>query len=137
MARKLWLCLPPALLCLIDHAVTLWGQPESYWRESFREPREGSPHGYLLLQAHPAMFCAAGVLWILAYSAIILVLPRRWSLVAMQAMVLGHAWGAGTWILQWEPWGYWICLCLFGAIAVVVVRCWELSEGGPNGRRIV
>ncbi|GEM_PF-5591014 len=37
MRRRLWLCLPPLVMCLIDDAITLRAQPDVYWSGLWHE----------------------------------------------------------------------------------------------------
>ncbi len=41
------------------------------------------------------------------------------------AIVLGHTWGAATWICWVLPFGYWLALALFLVSAVLIVVKWE------------
>ncbi|MFO0873945.1 MAG: hypothetical protein U0575_08245, partial [Phycisphaerales bacterium] len=120
-ARKLWLCLPPAVLCVIDQSVTLWWQPAAYWRGDYAMAREMNPHYGWLLRQHPLAFEAGVVAWIVAFSAAILWLPRRWAFACALAITFGHTWGAGGWLAGNLAMGYWAALALCAMSAVLVV----------------
>jgi hypothetical protein len=121
--RKLWLCLPATVLCLIDHSLTMWFQPAEYWNGSYMAAQEMNPQFLWLLQQHPLAGEAGLVGYVLVFCGLIVALPWRLALVASLALTLGHTWGAGTWIgYHVIPHGYWltICLCVFSAILVVI-----------------
>jgi hypothetical protein len=128
--RRFWLCLPPVLLGLGDHAITLAGQPASYWNNGFVETRELAPHGSWLLQRHPGWFLMFGLIWLGLCILLIRFLPRRAALAVSLAVVIGHAWGIGTWLpfLFGIP-GYWLCMGFFLLTAGLVVYAWERAHG--------
>ena len=59
------------------------------------------------------------------FSLVILAVPRRAAMTVSIAIVLGHTWGAATWICWVLPYGYWIALALFLVSAVLIVAAWE------------
>jgi hypothetical protein len=125
VSRRVWLCIPAVALCVLDHAATIWGQPSYYWSDGYRYALEGCPHGRWLLQQHPLAFAGLGLVSIGLYCAAILGLPRRPALVVTLTVVMGHGWGTSTWILQWVPYGYWLCLLLCLASSVLVLIALE------------
>jgi len=134
--RKLWLCLPPTVLCLIDHMVTLWFQPAEYWRGSYGAAQEMNPQFLWLLQLHPLAGEAGLVGWVLFFCGLIAALPWRAALLFSLALTFGHTWGAGTWIsYHLLPLGYWLTLglCLLSAVLVVMsIEGAGLIRYGPN-----
>src|SRR6476660_327399 len=102
-ASKLWLCLPPLLLCLLDQVMTLSRQPGEYWAGDYLQAREGSPHGLWLLQQHPLAYVSAALGYMLVFSLAIRVLPRLPAQMLAVGLVLGHCWGASTWIYPIHP----------------------------------
>jgi hypothetical protein len=127
--RRIWLCVPPVTLGVIDHAVTLAGQPRAYWGGGFHEARELAPHGYWLLSQHPIVFLSVGAVWLAACVTLVYLLPRRAALAASLAVVIGHAWGIGTWLpLLCYPNGYWLCLGFFLLTSALVVFAWERAH---------
>ncbi|MBX6314677.1 MAG: hypothetical protein IRY99_17445 [Isosphaeraceae bacterium] len=129
---RLWLCFPPVVLCLLDHALTIWGQPPWYWQSRFAFPAEEAPHGRWLLQQHPALFAGGSLIWCLAYAGAILLLPRRAALTVALALVIGHTWGSATWLVSWLTYrssGYWLSLLLFLSSAALFVVALERSLG--------
>jgi hypothetical protein len=120
--RKLWLCLPPTVLFLIDHTATMWFQPAQYWGGNFAEAQESSPPYLWLLQQHPLAGGAGAVGYVLVFWSLIVMLPWRLALLCSLALTLGHTWGAGTWITYHiDPGGYWLTigLCLVAACLVI------------------
>jgi hypothetical protein len=136
--RKLWLCLPPLLICFVDQVVTLRGQPAEYWAGDYLKALEGSPQGLWLLQRHPLAYVAAAFGYMLAFSGAILLLPRLLAQTLAVGMVLGHSWGAATWLHRIRPpTGYWLVLALYTVSAVLVVLSIELSQRKRDDRRNV
>ena len=54
--RRLWLCLPVMVTCVLDVAVTLAGQPAEYWISSYIVVNEANPVSYWLLTMNPGAF---------------------------------------------------------------------------------
>ncbi len=136
--RKLLLCVPPLALCLLDQTITLAGQSSLYWSGHYAASNEGNPLFNWLLQQHPLAFEAGIVMWIVLFCSLILVLPRLAAMVVSIAIVLGHTWGAATWLCWKVQNGYWITLGLFLASAILIVWSWEmfgrramLTDGSP------
>jgi len=77
------------------------------------------------MQRHPLAFEAGIVAWIGAFSSVLCVLPRRAAMTISIAIVLGHTWGAATWVCYLLPSGYWWTLAMFLASAIVIVATWE------------
>jgi hypothetical protein len=128
-SRRLWLCVAPVLLCLVDGTITLAGQPERYWAGDYGYAAEGNPLFYRLLAQHPAAF-AVGVLgWAAAFTLFLLVVPRRVALAAGIAISLGHTWGIATWLYMSGPHGYWWITVLFALTGVLVAATWEKGAG--------
>src|SRR4051812_32932514 len=69
--RPLWLVVPPALLCMLDFGLTLYGQSESYWSGNYADVNEISPSFAQYLAIHPFAFVGAGFLWIIIFSIIV------------------------------------------------------------------
>lgn len=64
---------------------------------------------------------AGGVAWVACFCLLILLLPRRLSLWAWLAVVMGHTWGMTTWVRQLvdESASYWVCFALWAAVSGV------------------
>ncbi len=122
---KIWLCVPPFALCTLDQGITLHGQAPEYWAGNRSTAIEGNPWFLWLLQQHPLAFEAGILAWICVFSLVILAFPRRAAMTVSVAIVLGHTWGAATWICRQLPFGYWITLALFLVSAVMIVATWE------------
>lgn len=97
--NSLWLLLPPLALCALDFGLTLHGQSDEYWAGNYAAVNELSPSFAYYLSLHPLVFAAAGLLWMAIFSTITLLLPERLALTVAIAIVIGHMWGALTWIV--------------------------------------
>ena len=131
MKSRLWLCVPPIVLCMVDQLLTLGGQPESYWRGQYDHANEASPPFYWLLRQHPLAFEAGIAAWILLFCLAILVLPRRLAMTLSIAILIGHTWGAASWLTMRGPYGYWLSIALFGAAALTITLSWERYSRRP------
>jgi hypothetical protein len=126
--RKLWLCLPPTLLALMDHGITLWFQPPEYWAGDYSTAQEANPHAAWLMQRHPL----ANEVGFAAYLALVCVLtvklPRRLGQMLSLGVTIGHTWGTTTWLPDRVQGDYWLSIALCAFAAVVVVLSWSAAE---------
>lgn len=132
--RKIWLCVPPFALCMLDQGITLLGQRSEYWAGDYSVANEGNPWFLWLLRQHPLAFEAGIAAWVSVFCVVILTLPRRAAMTISIAIVLGHTWGTATWMLHVLPYGYWIALSLFLVSAIIIVLTWDrFSKGTATG----
>jgi len=110
---------------MLDQGITLFGQAPNYWKGDYSVAVEGNPWFYWLLLQHPLAFEARIVAWVGVFSFVIFTLPRRAAMTISIAIVLGHTWGAATWICYSLPFGYWVTLALFLVSAIIIVATWE------------
>jgi hypothetical protein len=154
---RIWLCLPPVVLCGLDGGLTLWGQPAAYWANGYQTYDEGNPLAAWLLTVHPLAFAAAGVVYCVGVCAAVMWLPGRYAVAVASLVSLGHTVGAAAWVilLVRQPGGAWILLvpaCAVGAgvlwwrtgpklgfikcqqpcNAAVAVRRWFMKRGGKS-----
>ncbi len=126
MAKNRWrLCLPPLTLCLLDQALTLWNQPGEYWGGHYVSALEGNPLMRGLLSRHPLAYEAGVTAWMTLFLLLILFLPRRSALASSLAITFGHLWGVVSWVMYTAFRGFWICLALILAAALLTVLAWE------------
>ena len=108
--------------------MTLGGQTAEYWNGRRYSANEANPWFFSLLSSHPAVFAGGTLLWIGIFVSLIVLLPRRWSMILAVAIVLGHTWGAASWLGRFGAAGYWATLGLFLVSAVLLVDSWERSS---------
>ena len=134
MKKKLWLCLPPFALCMLDQGITLFRQSDAYWDGSYEHAREANPLFSWLLKQHPLAFEAGIFVWVSIFASIILFTPRRVAMTVSIAVLLGHTWGAATWLTWTVPQGYWLSIALFLASSILIVTVWEknMNASAPN-----
>ncbi len=108
MSRKnrFWLCLPPIVLCLLDGALTLLGQPAQYWGGDFACANEWNPLFAPILQRHPLAFIAGGALSITGFTLAIVYLPIIPAVWVSLGFSMGHAIGAAGWFIREGSWGW-------------------------------
>ena len=109
---RLLMCLGPAVLCSIDVAVTLAGQPPEYWAGNFHRAVEGNPIPRWFLQQHPLAMVAGCLLWITLFSAAIHYLSKPTARVVALALMVSHAVGVSTWLIR-MPLGVGWCVAVF------------------------
>lgn len=119
------LAVPPAVMYLLDMALTLWGQPAAYWAGG--EPREANPAAWWLLRAGPLAFVAVALAWLAAFCAVLCLWRHPWARVAAFLLTVAHALGAASWL--WRlGWGG-----MASAVALLVCaeRLLSWSWSGP------
>jgi hypothetical protein len=123
-SKRLWLCVAPVVLCVLDNALTLAGQPARYWAGDYASREEFNPVMAWALERHPLVLAAQTTAWILLFCALIVVLPLRLAKVLALALSFGNATGAGHW-MTWKFDLYWLYPIHFLASAALVVWTWE------------
>ena len=123
--------MPPALLCILDFGLTLYGQTDGYWSGNYSEVNEISPSFAQYLAIHPLAFAASGLLWILIFSVIISLLPEFLALSASVAVVMGHMVGSASWF-AYRFQNYQACNALFLVTAIVLVLAFKRGQS-ENG----
>lgn len=105
--NPLWLVLLPATLALTDIAATLRGQSAAYWSGDYADLVESNLIAWVALRLHPGVFLGGGLLWVTGFTLFIRYAPRRWSLLACLALIIGHAVGTSSWFPGSHPTGSW------------------------------
>jgi len=123
LPKRTGMCIGPAALAVVDAAVTLFGQSPGYW-DGFAIIHEHNPLAFLLLRLHPALFSVAVVVWIAAFVAAIHVLPVGLARVVAFLVMLSHAFGASTWLIQWPLGVLWV-LALLLVVRLSDKLIWE------------
>jgi hypothetical protein len=103
-----WLPALPLAACAADVALTLHGQPESYWQGDYGSVIEGNPIPRWFLEVHPLAFAGLVLAWVGTIVVGLRVLPRRWAVTASLAIVFGHTVGAASWLLRDGPARPWL-----------------------------
>lgn len=125
--QRLWLSLPPTVLCLADAALTLRGQPLNYWTGGFSEVLELNPLGYVLLAFHPLAFAAGVAIYMAILLAAILQLPARWAVLLAFVLSIGHLIGGAGWLAREGVVGWLFAVCLIVASERLVGLSWRKS----------
>jgi hypothetical protein len=112
-------------MCLFDQAMSFRGQMGIYWSGQYEYARDGNPVALWLLQQNPIFFGAGMLGWIVLFSTVILLAPRRLGLILSMSVLLGHTWGSCSWLYSSFSNGYWFCLVLVVLAAFVTVICWD------------
>jgi hypothetical protein len=123
--RRWWLALPPLLLCCLDGALTLAGQPGPYWQGDFTAARELNPFFDLLLRWHPWAFLGGLAVWLAAIAGAIVWLPRRFAVVVAFGFTLGHACGAASWVVPLGVAGWVLAVLLLVAAERLLWLSWR------------
>ncbi|MBL7132678.1 MAG: hypothetical protein ISS78_01140 [Phycisphaerae bacterium] len=127
LTKRLWLCICPAAVCVLDQAVTLWSQPTGYLQGNYALAAEASPPFRWLLRLHPLAYVAGAAVGLGLYVAILLLSPRRLAMTTAIIIILGHSWGTATWLVRRVTHGYWVAMALFMVSGILVMVTWEKS----------
>jgi len=119
--KKLWLCAPFAALAAIDFGLTLGGQSPTYWQGNYSAVNEWFPPLAWVLRQGPVPFLFVVLLLVLVFSTLIVVLPDIASQVLSLALVIGHTWGAMTWLAYRFRFNPFLCMLLFVLSAAVFI----------------
>jgi hypothetical protein len=128
---RAWLCVVPAALIALDVGLTLAGQPPEYWQGHYAAAEELNPPACWVLQQHPLLFAAGGLLWVAVVSAALLLLPRGWARATALAVVFGHTVGAASWLALRGAGGWVLALLLFGLAYGLLSWSWR-REGSVD-----
>jgi hypothetical protein len=129
--RKLWLCVPFAVMGLLDGALTLYGQSAQYWGGDTSALNEAFPMFAKALQGGPLFFAGLLAAWILVFCAGIVLLPDFFAEALSVALVNGHTWGAVTWLICEFQVRYEAAIGVFLLSAILFVACdrrWRKKE---------
>ena len=125
---------------VIDHIVTLIGQPAGYWRD-FSLANEASPWKLLLIN-HPGLFLG----WLFIYVIIVWFLasklPGKLVLPLGLLAYTGYAWGSSSWIprilqmldIQYpDPFHWYVTIGYFVVLSFVLA--WGIWKWQARGFR--
>ncbi len=127
LTRRLWLCICPAAVCVLDQAITLWSQPAGYHQGNYALAVEASPPFKWLLRQHPLAYVGGAAAGLGVYMAILLLSPRRFAMTASIVIILGHSWGTATWLIRHVGHGYWLAMALFVVSGILIMVTWDKS----------
>jgi hypothetical protein len=122
----------PVALNLLDNFLTAWGQPAEYWAGDYRQGGDSNPILDWFMKQHTLGLAAQTILWIAFYSSLIVILPGRLARVLALAVAMGHATGAGSWLVSGQD-NYWIYPVLYLTSAALIVLTWEWAEPNKGG----
>src|SRR5262249_34798100 len=138
MKRRMWLCGPAVLFCLLDATLTLAGQDPEYWNGARTQGNEANPVGRGLLKWHERAFVGGIALGILGSTPATLRLPAPFAAATALSVAVGHTVGAATWLLMWTvtwPWSLVAAIGLLVAADSTIWFCWKRFRGQPYFRR--
>jgi hypothetical protein len=127
LQQRLWLALPPVLLCVADAALTLRGQPREYWQGDFSRVLEFNPLGHVLLAYHPWAFAAGVAVYLVFFLILMQLLTRRWIILLTFVLSIGHAIGGAGWLAREGSVGWILALCFIVAAERLVGLSWRMS----------
>lgn len=125
--NRLWLAVPAICLILLDAVLTLLGQGVDYWAGDYYFAREYAPHAKYLLQQSPIWFMFGIFFYILLIIFVLTTISIRWSKIFSLALIMGHTWGASSWLLSQRT-DYWFILLVFLGIAGITILSFEKAE---------
>jgi len=124
-SRLLWLLGPVTGLFTADVALTLSGQPSSYWAGDYSTAVEANPFAYPLLTFSPWLFASLAFFWMTILSGVILFWQHSISGWLAGGLAVAHAVGGSSWLLQWGWWGIMAASLYLVLAAQVTGWCWR------------
>lgn len=125
LRARLWLCLGALTPYVLDVALTLAGQPSSYWQGEYDTAVEANPLARWFLRGGPAVFAGSCVAWGLVVTAMLCLWRSQLVVVATFLIALGHALGAGSWLVRWG-WPGWLATVVWlVAVEELLGACWR------------
>jgi len=133
--RFVALCVPFLAVMVVDGSVTLLGQPAEYWSGDRGRVVEWSLTFNDLLRTGPVAL-VAGLLGVAAMvCALVLLLPRTLAMGTAFAGIIGHTWGAATWLPARFHFSYAQCHLFFCCVAFLLSIClnhaWDPGKDEP------
>ena len=125
--NRFWLAIPAICLILLDATLTLWGQDIDYWAGNYSFAIEYAPHAKYLLQQNPLWFILGILFYILFIIFVLTIISIRWSKIFSLALIMGHTWGASSWLLSRKT-DYWFFILIFLGIASMTILSFEKAE---------
>jgi len=115
--RKKLLALIPALWAsLFDAVITIAHQPKEYWNGNLNVANEANTIGNFMMKQHVSgIFIVCGI-WMILIGILGYYIPRKYSRIFLLCVLIGHCFGAGSWLSM--LYGFWsaIVFILFNTI---------------------
>jgi hypothetical protein len=125
--QRLWLALPPFVLCVADAALTLRGQSAAYWNGDYASVLELNPLGRVLLERHPAAFVVGIAVYLGLLVAAALLLPRRGAILLTFVLTVGHVIGGAGWLAREGIIGFLLAIAFIVVAERLVGISWRRS----------
>ena len=124
--NSIWLVVPAVCLAVVDILFTLMGQSRFYWSGHFVMANEQAPHADYLLRQHPFLFLAVLPLYFGFIALVGLYLPARIARICVLTFVIGHTWGASSWMQLY--FNYWMFLLFFLLVSWGTLTSFEKAQ---------
>jgi hypothetical protein len=113
---------------IIDKLNTLLGQPSAYWHHP-EAANEGNAFFHLFLSRGLPTYLIFSLIYISVIFLLVSTIPRRLALISIFAFILGHYFGASTWLAY--RWHFGITApIIYGIILGVIFVLWAFPT--PN-----
>ncbi|MFT6861910.1 MAG: hypothetical protein ACJAVK_000463 [Akkermansiaceae bacterium] len=119
----------PFLLSLLDLAVTLYFQPESYWNGDRATVVEGNPIARFAFAIHPLLIIPGLLGWYALVIPLILKTPAWIGLRVHTFLVGGHLVAVAGWLIRYEEHGV-----IFAAVVWIIAVPFAWVLFAPFGR---
>lgn len=110
---RIWLCAGAIGISAMDVAVTLLGQPATYWAQGYQFIREDNGLANWLLAVHPAAFLAGNLIWVCSYCLAIGLLPLKAARTLAFTVMLGQGIAVSTWIVRYPFGPIWVAALIY------------------------
>ncbi len=111
----------PVILALIDGAVTLYFQPEGYWRGDRSQALDSNPIVWLALRIHPLVLVPGYLGWFGLITLLIGFAPAWIGLRFHVLLVLGHTVAISGWLVRFGEWEIAVVFAIASLSAAVVL----------------
>jgi hypothetical protein len=125
-----WWLVPPVVgIYALDVALTLTGQPPTYWAGDYATVNEINPVGYALLRLGPWAFLGTAAVWLVAL-VLLTLWWRHWLAEGVvKVLTAGHAIGGACWVARHGGWWLVAGVGFLVGSAVFTLWCWRRKDG--------
>lgn len=119
---KLLVLMPAFIACFFDVFLTAVLQPADYWEGHLEMANEGNPLVFFAMNQHELGLFVVLILWLALLTLIGYFLPYRLLKILSLGVLVGHSWGASTWLEYFYGFGYVIILFIINATIFILLE---------------
>ncbi len=123
----------PAVLSLLDAAVTLAYQPAAYWNGDRSQLIEANPLVWVALRIHPLMLIPGFLGWYALFGCLIFRTPSWIGLRCHVLLAVGHLVAVSGWLIRLHPRGMVWTVLLWGIAVPLAAALFRPFRSQWNG----